>query len=66
MSTTITLSILTNCVLGVALFYVSFGPRIYKYITKHKKRRETQAYEERQREIRKMVVEFLQEIKKDE
>lgn len=66
MFTVVTISIIANIVLGIAFLSHLFGPRIYKYITEHKKRRETQAYEERQREIRRMVVEFLEEIKKDE
>jgi len=65
MQTSILVSIIANIVLGIALLSLIVGPRIYKYITEHKKRRETQAYEERQREIRKIVVEFLEEIKKD-
>lgn len=61
MYTSIVISILVNVVLGIALLSHIVGPRIYKYITEHKKRRETQ---EKQR-IHAIVVEFLEEIKKD-
>ena len=61
MYTSIVISILVNVVLGIALLSLIVGPRIYKYITEHKKRRETQ---EKQR-IHAIVVEFLEEIKKD-
>ena len=61
MYTSIVVSILVNVVLGIALLSLIVGPRIYKYITEHKKRRETQ---EKQR-IHAIVVEFLEEIKKD-
>ena len=65
MQTSILVSIIANIILTIALIYVGFGKKVYKYITEHKKRRETQAYKERTEEIRKIVVEFLEEIKKD-
>lgn len=66
MQASITISIIANIVLGIALLSHLVGPRIYKYITEHKNLREKRLYEERQREIRRIVVEFLEEIKKDE
>lgn len=65
MQTPVLISILTNIVLTIALIYVGFGKKVYKYITEHKKRRERQAYEERTKEIRKIVIEYLEEIRKD-
>lgn len=65
MQTSILVSIIANIVMGIALLSLIVGPRIYKYITQHKKQREIQAYKERTEEIRKIVVEFLEEIKKD-
>lgn len=58
-------SIIANIVLGIALISHMFGPKVYKYITEQKKLRETQRDKGRKEEIRRIVREYLEELKKD-
>lgn len=61
MSTYVIVSIIANVILMIALIYVSFGKKLYMYIGDRKKQRETQ----RKQEIRKIVIEYLEEIRND-
>jgi len=65
MSTPVLVSIIANIILTISLIYVGFGKKIYKYITDYKKRRETLRETGRKEEIRKIVREYLEELKKD-
>ena len=65
MLTPTVVSIIANIVLSIALISHMFGRKIYTYITQHKKQREIQRDKGRKEEIRKIVREYLQELRND-
>ena len=57
------IQIITIIILSIACLSLMGKFMIIPYIKKHKKLREKQAYEGRRKEIRKIVLEYLEELK---
>jgi nucleoside permease NupC len=64
MSTFATLSLVSNIVLGILVLSLIYPKAIQRY-KDTKKQRETQANKEREEFIKKVVREYLEELKND-